>query len=611
MALVTAPLPPLLLLLLLLLHWPAPAPADVSPGGVLYPRESETRDVRSLDGIWNFRLASETDPLAGFTHKWFDSDLAQTGETIPMPVPSSYNDVTQEKSVRDHLGLVWYDRTFYVPDAWREKKSRVWLRFGSVNYAAQVWVNGQLAVVHEIGHLPFQAEITPAVKFGAKNRVTVVVDNTLLQTTVPQGRIDSIDTDNGTRAVQSYTFDFFNYAGIHRPVHLYTTPAIFIDDISVNTDIEGDLGVVFYNISYGGYIQPASEPTCYVDLLDKDGNIVVADNGQGDLQGRLDVPNAKLWWPYLMHENPGYLYTLQVRLKSNEWGTEDVYRLPIGIRKLEWNETSFLINSKPIYLRGFGRHEDSDIRGKGLDYPLIIKDYNLIKWIGANSYRTSHYPYAEEIMDQADQQGILIIDECPSVDTEYIVEYVKSLDTTRPVTMATARGFSEDKAARFMDIIGFNRYNGWYSNPGKIDTIKKNVQLEAESWFFKFRKPIFMTEYGADTMPGLHFDPDYIWSEEYQIALMSEHFKAFDALREQGFFIGEMIWNFADFKTAQTYTRVGGNKKGIFTRDRQPKSSAHHLRRRYWALSEEIEGTTRQTVDNYIISSQTLDKTEL
>jgi len=56
------------------------------------------------------------------------------------------------------------------------------------------------------------------------------------------------------------------------------------------------------------------------------------------------------------------------------------------------------------------------IRGKGHDFPLITRDYNLIKWIGANAYRTSHYPYSEEIMDFADREGIMIIDECPAVD---------------------------------------------------------------------------------------------------------------------------------------------------------------------------------------------------
>ena len=57
----------------------------------------------------------------------------------------------------------------------------------------------------------------------------------------------------------------------------------------------------------------------------------------------------------------------------------------------------------------------SQIRGKGMDYVLIAKDFNLMKWLGANSFRTSHYPYAEEIMDMADQHGIVVIDECPGV----------------------------------------------------------------------------------------------------------------------------------------------------------------------------------------------------
>lgn len=96
----------------------------------------------------------------------------------------------------------------------------------------------------------------------------------------------------------------------------------------------------------------------------------------------------------------------------------DRYEQPFGIRQVEWTNTSLLINGKPIYIRGFGRHEDSCIHGKGLDLPLIIRDHNLIRWIGANAYRTSHYPYAEEIMDLADSLGIMIIDEVPAVNTQ-------------------------------------------------------------------------------------------------------------------------------------------------------------------------------------------------
>lgn len=79
------------------------------------------------------------------------------------------------------------------------------------------WVNGEFLTNHEFGHLPFEAEVSSRLMYGAKNRVTVAVDNSLLSTSIPQGNIVRSLNDNGTTAlVQTYTFDFFNYAGIHR-----------------------------------------------------------------------------------------------------------------------------------------------------------------------------------------------------------------------------------------------------------------------------------------------------------------------------------------------------------------------------------------------------------
>ncbi|XP_073995288.1 beta-glucuronidase-like isoform X2 [Rhodnius prolixus] len=608
--------------------------------GILYPRESETREVKSLDGIWNFRVS--VNPGEGVKNRWYAQKLSKSGATIPMPVPSSYNDITQEKSIREHVGVVWYERTFFVPHSWRDNSLRVWLRFGSVHYTANVWVNGQEVLFHEIGHLPFQTEITSVLDFGQENRLTVAVDNTLRLSSVPQGTLDKIQTNDGPKIVQRYTFDFFNYAGIHRTVHIYTTPAVYVDDISVYTDIQPPKGIVYFNISFGGLSLEGNEVTCWVDLLDADGDPVSRAGNSGKdsagFTGKLEVQNANFWWPFMMHQDPGYLYTLEVRLETVQWGLDivDVYRLPVGIRTVRYTNTSLLINNKPVYLRGFGRHEDSNLRGKGLDLVLVAKDYNLLKWVGANAFRTSHYPYAEEIMDFADKEGFMIIDECPSVDTdkfsdlllakhkqslteliqrdknrpsvimwsvaneprtqhpaaaEYfrnVVSHVKSVDS-RPVTSALAQRADLEYGGQFLDVIGFNRYNGWYSEPGRTDVIRLNVESEAKEWHLKHNKPVIMMEYGADTMPGLHFHPQYIWSEEYQIELFSEHFKAFDNLRNKFFFIGEMIWNFADFKTNQAITRVGGNKKGIFTRERQPKGAATHVRKRYIRLAQEID----------------------
>ncbi|XP_041979333.1 beta-glucuronidase isoform X2 [Aricia agestis] len=596
-------------------------------GAALYPRTTETRDLRSLDGIWNFRK-SPADPEYGYRHGWYEKDLDKTGPVIPMPVPSSYNDIGEEASLRDHVGLVWYDRRFHVPAWWARGEQRVWLRFSSVHYAAQVWVNGKMMAFHEIGHLPFEVEITDVVNYNTSNLLTVVVDNILLSDTVPQGYVkDIVVANNKVRQEQSYTFDFFNYAGIHRSVFLYSTPQVYIDDVIVNTDIQGLTGFIIYNTTYKG---ASSDVGCLIQIYDKNDTQVAAAQECG---GLIEIPNANFWWPYLMHPDSGYLYTFKVSLLGPLDEVIDTYHLKIGIRTVTWSNTTMFINDKPIYLRGFGMHEDSDLRGKGWDPVLWVKNFNLIKWVGANAFRTSHYPYAEEIYDLADEQGIMIIDECPGVDTDIfsdnllekhkqsltelirrdknhpsvimwsisneprsanvkadpyfgkVVKHVKSMDLSRPVTIAIAQSYLADKSGQHLDIICFNRYNGWYANPGSLQNIAAYVTEEATAWFRKHNKPVIMTEYGADTIPGLHLLPEYVWSEEYQVALMSEHFKAFDRLRRAGFFAGEFIWNFADFKTAQTTTRVGGNKKGIFTRSRQPKASAHHMRARYLALA--------------------------
>lgn len=611
--------------------------------GALYPRASETRDLKRLDGIWNFRK-SPSNPEVGYQAGWYEQDLDKTGEVIAMPVPSSYNDVGEDITLRDHVGVVWYDRRFYVPSWWGSSGQRVWLRFSSVHYAAEVFVNGKSVIYHEIGHLPFEADITDVVCFNCSNLLTVVVDNTLLSDTVPQGNIRDIYVGpNKIRQEQTYTFDFYNYAGIHRSVFLYSTPKVYIDDVIVNTDIQGLTGFVVYNVTYRG--STLDDVECLVQVFDKNDTQVA---GYNECTGLLEIGNAHFWWPYLMHPDHAYLYTFKASLIGPRGELIDTYSQKIGIRTVTWSNTTIYLNEKPLYMKGFGMHEDSDLRGKGWDPVLWVKNFNLIKWLGANAFRTSHYPYAEEIYQLADEYGIMIIDECPGVDTDIftdtllvkhkqsitemirrdknhpsvimwsisneprsanqradkyfgeLVQHVKSMDLSRPVTIAISVSALNDKSGRHLDVISFNRYNGWYRDPGSTAQITHNVIEEATNWHRLHNKPVIMTEYGADTIAGLHLYPEFIWSEEYQCVVLSEHFKAFDHLRQDGFFAGEFIWNFADFKTAQSITRVGGNKKGIFTRSRQPKAAAHHLRARYHALSAADSGTPLINTENYV-----------
>lgn len=613
---------------------------DYSWGG-LYPRESESREVRSLDGLWKFRLSPLHDPNQGFREKWYQQPLMKSGSVISMAVPSSYNDITQDKALRDHIGWAWYDRSFFVPLRWQTDKQRVILRMGSAHYNSIVYVNGQPVTSHSGGHLPIMAELNNFLVFGAENLITVTMNNTLTPETIPQGEI--IHHNDLTRYPegyfeQKYNFDFFNYAGIHRPVFIYTTPQTYVEDILVTTKIEGTSGIINYNVSTGGS-SLYNTAGCSLKLLDIQGEHVTSAVG---CFGSIKIDNAHLWWPYLMDPNPGYQYTLKVAV-SDSSGTLDVYHQKVGIREMAWNSTTLMINGKPAYLRGFGKHEDSDIRGKGVDYALIVKDFSLIKWLGANSFRTSHYPYAEEIMDMADQEGIMVVDESPAVGLSgfgeelmnthvsvmkelvrrdknrpsvimwsvgneprsaeaaaknyfsQVVNATKVADSTRPVTCVLAVGMLSDQAGQSLDIILVNRYFSWYSDTGHTELIVNQTINEFEGWHVLHNKPVMISEYGAGSIAGFHMDPAFTWTEEYQAELMMKNFEAFDVLRDKGFFCGEMIWNFADFSTPQEYNRPGACMKGLFTRARQPKMAGHLMRYRYWSLANHLGNTTLPT----------------
>ena len=104
------------------------------------------------------------------------------------------------------------------------------------------------------------------------------------------------------------------------------------------------------------------------------------------------------------------------------------------------------------------------------------------------------------------------------------------------------------------------------------------MKEELQKWYSEYHKPMIVTEFGADTIEGLHACPSETFSEEFQKEYIEENCIAFD---QCGFCIGEHVWNFADFKTKQGLTRVRGNRKGVFTKERQPKLAAHYLRDRW------------------------------
>ena len=594
---------------------------------MLYPKTTLTRRRISMDGMWKFCLDEKA---VGEKEGWMDGI---PGEEM-IPVPASFQDFYTEKDIREYTGDFWYETDFFVPGEWEGRE--ILLRFGAATHRASVYVNGILITEHEGGFLPFSAKVTTVVRYDSYNKVVVKVNNELNCTNLPCG--ETITLPNGKKMSKPY-FDFFNYAGLQRSVYLLALPGESIVDFDLDYAIHGKNAEVSYQIRTNG------EHAVQLALFDAKGHCVAQKDGK---EGVLYVENARLW-----QVRNAYLYRLRIRIMDGE-ELIDEYEQEIGIRTVKVEGMDILINGEPVYLRGFGKHEDSDIVGRGFNIGIMKRDFELMKWIGANSFRTSHYPYSEEIYQMADREGFLIIDEVPAVGMfQSLMNFMEAStgkqtaffkkETTPVLLKAHLRAIEEMiardknhpsvvawsllnepettneaavpyfkevfdlankldmqkrrrtfalimnslpdtcKCYQFSDIIALNRYYGWYMKGGyEISVAEELFRKEMNAWKEKkLNKPFIFTEYGADTLASEHKLPSVMWSQEYQDEYLKMTHEVFDSY---DFIKGEQIWNFADFQTTEGIMRVNGNKKGVFTRQRQPKDIAYKLKERWEKL---------------------------
>lgn len=600
---------------------------------MLYPVTTVSRRVVSMDGMWKFILDEKSEgEEKGYVDGIPGSDM--------IPVPASFQDFYTEKDIREYAGDMWYEKDMFVSGEWEGKD--VFVRFAAATHRAEVFVNGVKVAAHEGGFLPFCANVTEFVRYNAYNKVVVKVNNELTVTNIPCGQ--TVTLSNGKKMAKPY-FDFYNYSGLQRSVHLIAVPKESVFDIDLTYELCGGDAKVHYKVKTTG------EHPVQVALYDAEGK--EAASGQGK-EGTLEVKDAHLW-----QVRAAYLYKLVVRIVDDA-EVVDEYEQEIGIRTVEVRGTSILLNGKPVYLRGFGKHEDSDVVGRGFNIGIMKRDFELMKWIGANSFRTSHYPYSEEIYQMADREGFLIIDEVPAVglfeslmnfmeastgkqtaffekETTPIllkahlkaVEEMITRDKNHPSVIAWsllnepettsdaavpyfkevfdhAHALDPQKRPRtyalvmnsvpgvckcyhFSDIVALNRYYGWYVKGGnEICDAEMMFRQEMDAWkALNLNKPFIFSEYGADTLGSEHKLPSVMWSQEYQKEYLDMTHDVFDSY---DFVKGEQIWNFADFQTTEGIMRVNGNKKGVFTRQRQPKDVAYLLKERWTKLPVDYKG---------------------
>lgn len=571
---------------------------------MLFPQWNEHRDLTSLNGLWDFRFERPGDTTA----EWSSGFEAEKW----VPVPSSFNDLFTTYAEHNHWGAVWYQRSFYLPERWQGL--RVVLRFAAAWYAAEVWLNGKRLGDHETGHTPFEFHVTPHLCEG-ENRIVVRLTTRLTVDTVPQGEIktDALPWQV-TRNHPDANFDFFPYAGLHQPVSLYTTSDHFLDGLQVDTVVSETSASLRLRVCTCGGIDRVRV------TIEETGETGEARVCRDEAMVEVIVAQPRLW-----DVGQPNLYSARVEALAEDGTVVDSYRQTVGIRTIELCKDGLLLNGRLVYLKGFGKHEDFVVIGRGLNEAVNVRDFELMRWVNANSFRTAHYPDAEEMLILADRLGVLVISEAPAVSImtdqatprtlathcavvrEYmerdynhpsvvlwcvgnecstflpsarpyfteVCKAARSVDSNRPLMHVTCFGL-QDLCLDLFDVVGVNMYPGWYGGGEPLD---KDTEWVSE-FLIQLReaaggRPLMITEFGADSIVGFHSLPSELWTEDYQRDLVEA---VLHQIRKTEGVIGEHLWSFADFRTGQNHTRAWGNRKGVFTRDRQPKAVAHLLK---------------------------------
>ncbi|MCK5861958.1 MAG: SCP2 sterol-binding domain-containing protein, partial [Candidatus Hydrogenedentes bacterium] len=364
----------------------------------------------------------------------------------------------------------------------------------------------------------------------------------------------------------------------------------------------------------------------------------------GIAETTLKVPDAHLW----SDKNP-YLYDLTILTET------DRYSLNIGIRTVEVQGGKILLNGKSVELNGFGRHEDFFASGKGLNLPLMVKDYQLMRWTGANSYRTSHYPYSEEEMMLADREGFLIIDETPAVSLQFDNEEnmaeryrmcIQQIDeliardknhpsvvmwsvANEPMPADMMARFTGGKVDETKDQGSKEFLHGIVAHARQLDTTRPITLVGLMAGPVEWMETcdvVCINRYWGWYIKGAELDKgfamldqelDDLWDvlgkpiivtefgtdtqpglHGHPAVMWTEEYQAefirgyLEVAAKKDFVAGMQVWNFADFAAVQSIMRVGGmNMKGVFTRARQPKMAAHVLRD-FWVTKADAAPTT-------------------
>ena len=553
--------------------------------------QHKIRFQKNLEGYWDFQKVKIKSPVSQYDEKMF--------------VPGCWEHAI---NMIDYRGYGAYRKIIAI-----EEPANIRLNFKGVSHTADVYFDEKYIGHHYNAFTEFSI-ILPNVSAGT-HEIVVIADNTFSQDS-------ALHIPN----------DYYCYGGLIKPVVMELVPNIFIDSIKFVPKLFNGIWSAEIEIGLCNISDKSHYGKCEISLNDEKislGEVEIEPNSQRKLLLSREFKDVQAW-----ETNAPKLYLLTAVLYNSAGMPVDDLIERVGFRTVTVDGNKILLNGKPIFLKGFNRHEDFAMSGCSIPEQLAAVDIAIMKDMNANTVRTCHYPNDERFLDMCDEQGILvweenharglslkrmqnpnferqcedcireminshynhpsiiiwgILNECSSDTVEGRRMYerqfaqIKSMDTSRPVTFASCRHFN-DICLDLVDIVSVNIYYGWYGDEKSLEEIETSYLKELE-WLGRTngsQKPIIISEFGAGAIYGYRSPIRQKWTEERQTDILNA---ALEVYLNRPEISGTYIWQFADCRVTEEEWAMNRprtmNNKGVVDEYRRPKLAYSVVKEKY------------------------------
>ena len=478
-------------------------------------------------------------------------DEGMTGVRIPHTTKElPFNYFSEE----EYQMLCTYRRGIFAPPEWSGK--RVLLTFDGAAHYAEVFLNGEKIGEHYSGYTAFTLELTGKLKPGKENILVVKLDSRENLNIPPFGNV----------------IDYMTYGGIYRDVYIDVREKCFISDVFVKPEATGK---IVSDITLDGEIPPKAKirQTAAFEGGENEIFIVEAEALKQNASICVFVPNVKLW--DVQHPRR---YIIKTELIANE-NIIDTHEVKVGFRQVKFTNKGFFLNGRRVQILGLNRHQSYPYAGYAMPESIQREDARILKALGANAVRTSHYPQSQYFIDECDKIGLLVFTEIPGWQhvgdrdwqdqavqnvREMVLQYrnhpsiimwgvrinespdnhdlylrtnetAHRLDLTRPT--GGVRNFS--KSDFLEDVYTYNDF----FHDGKRAGCEPKADITSD-----VERPYLVTEYGGHMFPTKSFD-----NEEHRLEQALRHARVINDVASHPDICGSFAWCFADYNTHKDF----------------------------------------------------------